>query len=105
MSQPPNPLSYRTPTSSPPPRWPGTAAQFFIGVGGGILFSVVYYIVLSTSNAFDQLGLGAVTIKTIAGITLICLPRWRPLGIGLIVSIPVAILIVVGLCFGVVVMN
>jgi len=77
--------------------------QFFLGILIGIWFSLVYYILLGAGNIFERAPLaafGAVITKLVVGIVLIARPprRWMGLGIGLITSVPVAILIFFGLC-------
>jgi hypothetical protein len=77
---------------------------FVLGVVAGLLLSLGYYVALGNGlipGASLGVGLGAVVIKIAAGITLVAsAPRWKSFGIGLIASIPIAILIFVGLCFG-----
>jgi hypothetical protein len=79
--------------------WP----QFWAGVFFGLAISAVYYLGLGRSLAIFQnspVGVfGALILKAIAGITLMCFPRWRGLGVGLLTSIAVAGLIFLALCF------
>jgi hypothetical protein len=80
-----------------------TWRDFSLGLFGGLGFSVIYYILIGTEVIpIRSVGwaLGAVVVKLAAGITLLCLPRWKAVGLGLICSIPVAILIFMGVCFG-----
>src|SRR4051812_35437411 len=103
---PPPRLDYTHSGPSPlPARSRGaTWGMFGFGVGSGLVFSLIYYAGLASGilpGTSLGLGLGAVTVKLAVGISLIStVPRWRSFGIGLLVSIPVAILIFVGVCFG-----
>jgi hypothetical protein len=77
--------------------------DFALGLFGGLGFSVIYYILIGTDVIpirSPSWALGAVVLKLVGGITLLCQPRWKGVGLGLICSIPVAILIFVGVCFG-----
>jgi hypothetical protein len=94
--------------TAPPARTPGaTRGMFALGVFGGMAFSLVYYVMLGTnvSQQTPFAPFGAVLLKLVAGTTLLFLPRWKPVGLGLICSIPIAILIFLGLCFGLVAFN
>jgi hypothetical protein len=106
--QAPPTLEYGTP--SPPTRFGW--GQFAAGVFGGLAFSVVYYFVFaavaSASTAAGPVLLGtfgAVAIKTVAGVALARTPRWKALGIGLIASIPIGLMVLAGLCFGILAFN
>jgi hypothetical protein len=83
--------------------------QFFGGVGLGLAFSVVYYVLAAMTGAVDRVPgvlFGAILLKTVAGILIIVQHRrWRPLGIGLLVSGPMAVLLFVTACFGVLIFN
>jgi hypothetical protein len=95
----PPPLDY---SSGRPPSPQGSWSQFSAGAFAGLVFSLLYYVALVRLRVLDgQIGLafGAVCIKLVVGIRMMWLPRWRSFGIGLIVSIPLALLIFVGLCF------
>jgi hypothetical protein len=103
MEPPPLPtLEYGGPPSFPQrPRknWRG----FNIGLLSGLAFSVIYYVMLMsgvTGLRSDSSLLFAVIFKIAAGVTLVFFPRWRAIGLGVICSIPIGILILVGLCFG-----
>ena len=79
--------------------------MFNAGIVLGLVVSILYYLALG-NQVFGGIPLaGALIAKTTAGIALACFPRWRPLGLGLITSIPVAVLIFFGLCFAVLAMN
>lgn len=96
-------LNYQDPRQHRPPMsW----KQFWLGVFGGLGFSVVYYLLLATAsgNLFAEsplAGFGAITTKLVLGIVLALKPRWKGLGIGLITSIPVAMMVFMGLCFAI----
>jgi hypothetical protein len=81
--------------------------MYFLGVCAGLGFSVVYYILLGLNVAGHTPAgpLGAVLLKLAIGIGLIFVPGWKAFGIGLITSVPIAVLIFVGLCFGVIALN
>jgi hypothetical protein len=105
----PNPptLNYGTSGPTAPPRSRGASwGMFFLGIVAGLVLSCCYYLALGNGlipGASLGFGLGAVVIKVAGGVALIAsAPRWKSFGIGLIVSIPVAILVFVGLCFGVI---
>jgi hypothetical protein len=106
MQPDPPTLNYGTSGAPPLPRSRGaTWGMFFLGIVAGLVLSCCYYFALGNGlipGASLGVGLGAVVIKIAAGVALIAsAPRWKSFGIGLIVSIPVAILIFVGLCFGI----
>ena len=44
-------------------------------------------------------------LKLAVGIGLLFVPRWKAFGLGLITSVPIAVLIFVSLCFGVIALN
>jgi hypothetical protein len=99
-------LDYQMPQSAwarHRPQW----GLFSLGLFGGLAISLVYYMSLGTDVArhTPAAPFGAVLFKLVAGITMICFPRWRSVGVGLVVSVPLAILIFLGLCFGVVAFN
>jgi hypothetical protein len=105
---PPPTLNYGSSAPPPLPRGRGaTWGLFFLGVVVGLGVSLVYYVALGNGlipGASLGAGLGAVVLKITAGVALIAsAPRWKSFGIGLIASIPIAILIFVGLCFGIIV--
>src|SRR3712207_4662427 len=87
-----------------PPREPlGGWLGFLLGAGGGFAFSLVYYFVLAVNSDSQTSGwamMGAVIIKFLVGLGLLFSHRWRRPGLGLICSVPIAILLVIGLCFG-----
>lgn len=109
----PSPPTLNYSTSGPPPLPPRSRGaswgMFFLGIVAGLLLSLCYYLALGNGlipGASLGVGLGAVVIKLAGGITLAAtVPRWKSFGIGLIVSIPVAILLFVGLCFGLIAYN
>jgi hypothetical protein len=101
MTQHPPPLDYssgRFQPSEPEGSW----GSFALGAVAGLLFSIAYYTLMIQFSVFDKLpfvGFGAVVIKVLAGLRLMRVPRWRKFGIGVIASIPLAVLILVGICF------
>jgi hypothetical protein len=100
-------LDYGTSSLPAPPRSRRASwGMFFLGIVAGLILSLCYYLALGNGlipGASLGFGLGAVVIKVAGGVALIAsAPRWKSFGIGLIVSIPVAILIFVGLCFGII---
>jgi ABC-type transport system involved in multi-copper enzyme maturation permease subunit len=101
------PLPYATPT--PPPGDNRAWAKFFVGAIGGVIFSSLYYFILIGVNpngpGDEMLYLGAIGLKFFVGFGLLFHRQWRPLGIGLIASIPLAILTVIGICFALVAAN
>jgi hypothetical protein len=96
---PPPPLDYghADPSRGPRRSW----AKFTSGIGAGLVISLFYYLTLGTNVAqvTPFAPFGAVIGKLAAGIALLFYPRWKDFGIGLIASIPVAVLIFLGLCF------
>lgn len=105
MEQDPQPLDYQRPAPPPLPqvrrrmnwRW------FGLGLAAGIGFSVVYYILIGLEIIPIQsvgFALGAVILKFSLGFALLFVDGWRAFGIGLIASVPLAVLIFVGVCFG-----
>jgi hypothetical protein len=101
MTQYPPPLDYssgRFQPSEPEGSW----GWFALGAVAGLLFSIAYYALLIQFSILNQLpfvGFGAVGIKVVTGVRLMRVPRWRRFGIGVIASIPLAVLILVGICF------
>ena len=86
------------PTGPRRTRW----GLFATGAIGGLVISLAYYLALG-NEIVPQTPLsffGAVLFKAAAGVAMIVSPRWRPLGLGLLASIPLAIWIFVALCFG-----
>jgi hypothetical protein len=81
----------------------GSRGMYVLGLMTGLGFSLIYYILLG----FDVTGhtpvgpLGAVFLKLAIGIGLLFLPRWKAFGLGLITSVPIAVLIFLGLCFAI----
>ena len=61
----------------------------------------MYYGVLLNvgANVHIVVLLGAVTLKMTGGLALLFVDRWRAFGLGLITSVPIAVLIFFGLCF------
>jgi drug/metabolite transporter (DMT)-like permease len=94
------PLDYSTKGSTPPAD--GSWISFILGVIAGLVFSLLYYLGMMQTDLFSRMpmaALGAVIAKVVVGVMLIRSQRYRRFGIGLIVSIPLAVLIFVGLCF------
>jgi len=105
MEPQPHDLEYQGPGVPPSRRRQWT--MFLAGLGGGLCVSLIYYLSLG-NDVFGNTPaapFGALALKLIAGITLVCFPRWRTLGLGLIASIPVAVLIFFGLCFAAIALN
>jgi hypothetical protein len=75
--------------------------MYFFGLFTGLGFSVIYYILLGMNvTGHTPAGpLGAVILKLAIGIGLLFVPRWKSFGLGLITSVPIAVLIFLGLCF------
>jgi hypothetical protein len=99
MSTSPPPLDYSSPQTPPPE---GSWGLFVLGAIAGIVFSACYYLILGWSGVASVIpfvAFGAVVIKIVVGIRLLRVPPARRFGIGLIASIPLAILIFVGICF------
>jgi hypothetical protein len=91
-------LNYQAPTKDP--RTPRPGAIFAQAIGGIILGIVGCLLVTGAlaqvaNGAFAMLGIGA---PVIAGIFLCTMPRVRGLGIGLILALPVAFLLLLGFC-------
>jgi hypothetical protein len=102
MSQPPPiPMDYQDPT--PPPRsgWP-TAVQMLVGLGAGILVSVIVWV--GGWKYLDQSRAGGTAIvivpgaKLIVGVTLLCIRGWRGFGGGMLMSLAFGVLIFFGAC-------
>jgi hypothetical protein len=99
----PPPLDYAYQRDTPPPP-EGTWTMFVLGAIAGLVFSVAYYALLISFSLMGQMpfaGFGAVAAKVVVGIRMMRSPKWRRFGIGLLVSIPLAVLILVGLCFAI----
>ena len=104
--EPPPRLDYQQPVA--PPSSPRRAwGMYCLGLLSGFAVSLVYYISLGTSvgQHSPAAPLGAVAFKIIAGDALLFVPRWKAFGLGLITSVPIAILIFLGLCFAVISLN
>ena len=76
------------------------------GLAAGFLLSVVWWLVGVGSFFRMNMGQGAfgaiivlIAIKLLGSITLICFPRWRRFGIGLLLSMGLVALIFLGTCF------
>jgi hypothetical protein len=107
MEQPPPRLDYQSPPQFPSGERPGSWGGFMLGLFGGLAVSLVYYLSLGTNVAQHSPAapFGAVLLKITVGIALLFSPQWKRVGLGLICSIPLAILIFLGLCFGLIAMN
>lgn len=89
-------------------RW----AHFIGGLVVGIVFSFLYYLALGIvgsnpnlpGSAIGMLG-GAIILKFAVGFVLVFRPKWKAFGLGLICSVPLAVLLLVGLCFGLIAVN
>ena len=99
MEHDPQRLDYQPPPL--PQRTRGSWGMYFFGLAVGLGFSVIYYILLGMDvTGHTPVGaLGAVVLKLAIGIGLLFVPGWKSFGIGLITSVPIAVLIFVGLCF------
>src|SRR5690349_15750204 len=95
-------LDYREP--QPPPGRFGPRGMYVLGLCTGLGFSLIYYILLGFNvTGHTPVGpLGAVFLKLAIGIGLLFVPRWKAFGLGLITSVPIAVLIFLGLCFALV---
>lgn len=108
MSNVPPQLPYRRagpPDEPAPPREP-FARQFLIGIGGGSLVSLILWFLgwnaLTSERAISYsiiLPCGVPTAKVIAGVIMIIGQRYKGAGAGLICSIGVGALILLGSCF------
>lgn len=103
----PPPLNYRPAGSqgTPAPREP-FARQFLIGIGGGSLVSLILWFLGWNALTNERvLGYGITLIcavpvaKLIAGVVLIIGQKYKGAGAGLICSIGVGALILLGSCF------
>jgi hypothetical protein len=100
-------LDYQRPARQPGAtrgrgRWFLSAfAKYVLGVVCGLALSTAYYAVLIKAGGSDhpEVLLGAVGFKVVAGLFLVFVERWRAFGLGLITSVPIAVLIFFGLCF------
>ena len=97
----PQRLDYQPPTPAPRRR-DASWGMYFLGLFAGLGLSVVYYILLGMNvTGHTPAGpLGAVVLKLAVGIGLLFVPGWKSFGVGLITSVPIAVLIFVSLCFG-----
>jgi hypothetical protein len=84
-----------------PRRRDASWGMYFLGLFAGLGLSVVYYILLGLNvTGHTPAGpLGAVVLKLAVGIGLLFVTGWKSFGVGLITSVPIAVLIFVGLCF------
>src|SRR5688572_6531851 len=100
MEHDPQRLDYQRPM--PRQRSRGSWGMYFFGLAIGLSFSVLYYALLGMNvTGHTPAGpLGAVALKLAIGIGLLFVPGWKSFGIGLITSVPIAVLIFVSLCFG-----
>jgi hypothetical protein len=105
MSQPPPiPMDYQGWT--PPPRrgWP-LAVQMLVGLGAGILVSVIVWLGGWKYLNLGRPGISAIIIvpaaKLIVGITFLCIRRWRGFGGGVLMSLAFGVLIFFGACAGI----
>ena len=103
MEHDPQKLEYRSFTPETRPRG-SPRRMYLLGLLAGLGVSVVYYILLGLDVAGHTPAgpLGAVVLKLAIGIGLLFVPGWKAFGVGLITSVPIAVLIFVSLCFGVI---
>ena len=106
MEHDPQRLDYRAPVPEQPV-YGRSRGMYFLGLFAGLGLSVVYYILLGMNvTGHTPAGpLGAVVLKLAIGIGLLFVPGWKAFGLGLITSVPIAVLIFVSLCFGIVALN
>ena len=106
MEHDPQKLEYR-PAVAEHPVQRRSRGMFFLGLLAGLGLSVFYYVLLGLNVAGHTPAgpLGAVVLKLAVGIGLLFVPALKPFGLGLITSVPVAVLIFVSLCFGVIALN
>ena len=99
MQHDPQRLDYQPPPL--PQRSRGSWPMYFGGLFTGFGASLIYYILLGMNvTGHTPAGpLGAVVLKLAIGITLLFVPKWKSFGLGLITSVPIAVLLFVGLCF------
>ena len=100
-------LDYQSPFVKQPRSRGASWGMYFAGLFSGFGFSFVYYVLLGMNVAgHTPVGpLGAVVLKIAVGVGLLFVPRWKSFGLGLITSVPIAILIFAGLCFGIIALN
>lgn len=103
MSQTPPPLPPTTlnysgplpPAGGPGPR--GLMRQFLLGLGVGVAISLLAWV--AGWSTLDQTSYGwamfyvVIGFKVIGGVTAACFRRYRLIGIGLIVSLPIGAMI------------
>ena len=96
---PPPPLDYGR--GDPLSRRRRSWGKFTAGVCAGLVISLFYYMSLGTNVAQHTpwAPFGAVIFKIGAGVTMLFFPQSRDFGAGLLISVPVAVLIFLGLCF------
>jgi hypothetical protein len=104
--EPPPKLNYQPPIAMPRSRG-ASWGMYFLGLFSGFAVSFAYYVLLGMNVAgHTPIGpLGAVAFKIAVGVALLFVPRWKSFGLGLITSVPIAILIFVSLCFGIIALN
>ncbi len=104
MSQPPpplpnQPLNYATPIPRPPkPPIEHLWGKFFLGLlGGSGISALVWFLGPWNSRESEYFipifAVALPTIKLAAGVTFTCIRRFRPLGIGLLIAIPMGFLL------------
>ena len=103
MEPDPPTLDYRRPPA-PPRRGPlglTSVGKYALGVFAGLAISLGYYFVLARVGADTFVELfGAVLFKLVVGVALLFVESWRAFGLGLVTSVPIAVLIFMGICFG-----
>jgi hypothetical protein len=79
------------------------SARYGLGVLSGLAISLAYYFLLAGVGGNRSVAelFGAIAFKCILGVCLLFVDRWRAFGLGLITSVPIAVLIFIGLCFGI----
>lgn len=102
MEPDPRTLDYGRPARPRYGRWVlGAFGKYVLGVVCGLVISTAYYAVLLKAGGSDDPAvlLAAVGVKLVAGLFLLFVDRWRAFGVGLITSVPIAVLIFFGLCY------
>jgi len=93
-------IDYRRP--DPRNSGPGktTFQRFVLGIVGGVAVSGMVYL-LGWNATFNQGGIPIIVVaslKVVACIVLLFFRGWRSLGLGLLTSIPIVVLIFLGVC-------
>lgn len=102
---PPLPIDYLTPRPrEPKPPIPHLWGKFLIGLlGSSTISAATYFGGFSLSPKISEewllVALCVIALGKLAtGITLTCIRNWRPMGIGLLIALPLGGLIFFGAC-------